>query len=291
MYPSEYLFWSVLPDDYNLPTFLATLTAYTLTGRVLVCILQFCRVDSLSGLFLAGAIYGWTVEGVVVATMYDDFPINLIWTGVAWHGLFSVMLVWLYVRKAALWSWPRYAAALVAVGVLFGIWSAFWPNEKPGFPTAWGVLADGLIASGGFILAQVIYDRAPAGSFKVTRTEAGFLGLLVLVMFGLQATARPSPVLAFYPILAGAALALLMFGRGKGPMILDIVVQSRASLGRRAALLTIPVMVAASFAATRWAVPGFPTNQAFYLGTIAAGTVFLATAVAMNLISKIRRGP
>ena len=290
MYPSEYLFWSALPDDYNLPTFLATLTAYTLTGRILVCILQFCRVDNLSGLFLAGAIYGWTVEGVVVGTMYDDFPINLIWTGVAWHGLFSVMLVWLFLRKAALWSWPRYAAALVAVGILFGIWSSFWPNEKPEFPTAWGVLVQGLMASSGFILAQVIYDRAPAGSFKVTRTEAGLLGLLVLVMFGVQASARPSPILAFYPIFACTALALLLLGRGKGQLILEVVVQSRASLGRRAALLTIPVAVAASFATTRWAVPGFPTNQVFYFGTIAAGTVFLAAAVAMNLVSKFRRG-
>ena len=78
----------------------------------------------------------------------------------------------------------------MAVGVLFGVWSAFWPNEKPDFPTAWGVLTEGLIASSGFILCQIIYDRLPAGSFKVTRTEAGILGFFVLMGFGLQAAHR-----------------------------------------------------------------------------------------------------
>ena len=67
MYPSEFLFWSVFPADYSVPVFLMTLTAYTILGRVLLAVLHFCSVRSLAGLFLAGAIYGWTAEGVVVA--------------------------------------------------------------------------------------------------------------------------------------------------------------------------------------------------------------------------------
>lgn len=286
MYPSEFLFWSVFPADYSVPVFLMTLTAYTILGRVLLAVLQFCSVRSLAGLFLAGAIYGWTAEGVVVGTMYDDFPINLIWTGVAWHGLLSVVLVWFFLRTAALWSWPRYGLALIASGLLFGTWAAFWPHERPEFPAATGVLWHGLVASCGFVCAQIIYDRIDPRHFAVSRTEAVILALIVVLVFAMQVTARMSPIVAVYPLLSGLILYFLVKGRDGGngrSLIVEEVTGARASIARRAALLIVPVTVAASFAATRWIAPAFPTNQLYYFVTIAAGTVLLLAAMRTHL--------
>ncbi|WP_240913615.1 hypothetical protein [Thermococcus sp. JdF3] len=77
-----------------------------------------------------GAVFGWLVEGVVVQTVYTDFPFQLIWTPLAWHALISV-LIGLYFAGEALsdWSVKKVSMLFVFIGAFWGFWASYWKLE------------------------------------------------------------------------------------------------------------------------------------------------------------------
>jgi hypothetical protein len=88
-------------------------------------------------MFLAGAVYGWLVEGGLIDTLYGTqpsapFPVSISITGLSWHALLSVMVGWWATGKALTASrlWGLVWISL-GVGVFWGVWAMFPRRETP----------------------------------------------------------------------------------------------------------------------------------------------------------------
>ena len=87
LFYSELVFWARPRPQDSLTGWLGTWLAYSLAGYVFLAAVQYFHVRDLWSLFLCGALFGWLTEGVIVQTMYDAFPLQISWTGLAWHAL------------------------------------------------------------------------------------------------------------------------------------------------------------------------------------------------------------
>ena len=105
MYFSELLFWARRAPGDSLAGWLGTWLVYSLTGFIMLSLGGHFRARSIWALFLAGAVFGWLTEGLVVQTAYEDLPLSLSFTGLAWHALISVLVGWRAMRVALRRGW------------------------------------------------------------------------------------------------------------------------------------------------------------------------------------------
>jgi len=155
------------------------------------------RVRSIWSLFLAGALCGWAIEGIL-PIMYAEMPGALLWPAGSWHVLINVILGWYLLRK--LLEKNNHLLTFIvfgALGLFWGFWGTwFWPLEGIGTIeelTAPLTLADFafftffstfFLASGYYIL-----DRFAGTSFTPSKGEfwlwavLSALGLIVLAQF------------------------------------------------------------------------------------------------------------
>jgi hypothetical protein len=84
--------------------------------------------------FLGGAVLGFGIEGVIVGTMYDAFPAQIIWTPLAWHGVVTGLLVLALPRSLARGALALQVLGLFALGLLGATWGLYWRNERPVMP-------------------------------------------------------------------------------------------------------------------------------------------------------------
>lgn len=134
---SENLFWFIPPPDISLSGWLLTWMAYS---TCTACALSFVLWSGAGGwpaAFLGGAVLGYLLEGIVVGTIYDAFPVQLVWTPLAWHALITGgVIIGLglaplrLIHRAALW---------LGVGVCASVWGLYWPTER-GTPQGSGPL-------------------------------------------------------------------------------------------------------------------------------------------------------
>ena len=127
MFFSEFVFWTRLKPEDSIEGIIYTGIFYALATFAFLVIIKKFNVKSIWALFLAGAFYGWIIEGIFVQTMYLGFPINISWTGLAWHALISVWIGFYYLRKTL--SENNYLKTILVsslIGLIWGIWSIFW---------------------------------------------------------------------------------------------------------------------------------------------------------------------
>jgi len=284
---SEQLFWA-RPGPWATPReVIPTFLAYTLATGLFLVTVAFFRVRSMAALFLAGAVYGWFLEGVIVQTMYDDFPLNLSFTGLAWHALISVMVGWVILPASLSGRSIRRTAGLAAtLGAGYGMWSLWWwtIEPPPAAPQAFTVYTLSLT-----LLLMASYGLAPRlglMAFRPSRVE-------IVVLLGLSAAwflivTLPSQPLALVvlPPLAGILLTALIRNRRR-EVRPD---QTQASLSRRPpsaahllALLALPATASAIYilAATLGSRP--PTGILLYLITVPLGFALLVWALVTTL--------
>ena len=133
LYFSEHLFWARVRPDDSLLNWLTTWLAYSLSAYVFLRLVSYFRVRNIWALFLAGAVFGWLTEGVIVQTTYESLPLSISFTGLAWHALITVWLGWYAVRKALLSSSMRTTVKLAAlIGLGYGLWAINWWLEPDG---------------------------------------------------------------------------------------------------------------------------------------------------------------
>jgi hypothetical protein len=155
------------------------------------------RVRSIWALFLAGALCGWAIEGIL-PIMYAEMPGALLWPAGSWHVLVNVILGWYLLRK--LLEKNRHLLTLIvfgALGLFWGFWGTwFWPLEgigtieeftaplTPADFTFFSLSSTFLLALGYYLL-----DRFAGTSFTPAKGEiwlwAGIsaLGLIFLAQF------------------------------------------------------------------------------------------------------------
>jgi len=179
-FASEMLFY-VTPehalDPLEIPF---TWLFYSATAWLCLGLAAWLGVRGWVSLFLIGCIFGWVIEGVVVATVYDALPWTIPFTAMSWHAVVSGLLVLGAGRIAVRWPWWRAALYWATLGVALGVWGQFWAIERTTMPSdsfTYAYLTGlGLIVP----LSNIGLDRLPP-LYPFKRIEA----LIWAILFGL----------------------------------------------------------------------------------------------------------
>ncbi len=197
--------------------FLELVMYYCLFSYVFLIVLEKFSVSSIAALVLAGSIYGWATEAMVVPLAHEAPPISWFWTSISWHALIDVILGWYLIRLAMRhMSAPKLVLLFVLTGVFWAVWATwFWAGDEPGAlaPLSagqfWGyAFATGAVWIGGMGLA----DRGAMHSFQTSKLEVGLVGLIGIGLLGITG-------LAFLPwslglvVLIGLSFAALANAR------------------------------------------------------------------------------
>jgi hypothetical protein len=147
---------------------------------------------------------------VIVGTIYESFPLQLVWTPLAWHGLLTGAVVIGLARAPR--SPLAQAGFWLAVGLGASVWALYWPFERPVLPDTPTLLV--YLAAPAVLVALshwMIDHLAP-----VPRPPAWLLWLSPVVLAGLwlvQTVVTLDPLrLSIIPVLALVIVAM----RGAG---------------------------------------------------------------------------
>ncbi len=251
---SEALFWVFPPAGATPAELAATVLAYALASACVVSALILTGAGGLAGLFLAGALLGFLIEGVIVNTMYDAFPFQLVWTPLAWHALITGLGVVVLPRVMAQRAAWQHALAMVALGAVGGLMAVYWPIERTDLPDTAAIFAYLL----GFGTLAVVGHMALDRLATLPRPRVWVLWVmpaLALVLWLIQSAADPRPQRLALPLMTGLTLwamrglqSPLSFGPATPPL-------------RHALFLLAPLTAAIAATLARGAPPGFPATN------------------------------
>ncbi len=120
---SEIAFWA---NPARLPDVFETVLYYSFTSYLLLWMISYFRLNGKYKIFLAGSIFGWIIEGILVFTVYEAIPFSIIWTGMAWHGLITILLGFYAADKILRKSFIQSSLFFSAIGLFLGFWATFW---------------------------------------------------------------------------------------------------------------------------------------------------------------------
>lgn len=129
---SENMFWTVPPPGFTVAGLVLTWLFYALAAAAALSAVLMTGASGLWAAFLGGAVLGYTVEGVLVGTIYEAFPFQLVWTPLGWHALLSGGLYGGLARAPM----PPGRALVVWSGasILALVFALYWPNERDVLP-------------------------------------------------------------------------------------------------------------------------------------------------------------
>jgi hypothetical protein len=278
---SELAFWSKYDPKGMAPReLLMTWLAYSIVAYVFLSVLALSRARSIWALFLAGAVYGWFVEGIVVQTMYDDFPINLSWTGLAWHALITILVGWYLIRKVLLEN--RYLKTVVVssvIGIVWGAWAVFWWVEYNAVTPLWQFSLYALIATLVLILFYAVHDLAHLAAFRPTWIEVGVLALIAVTYFVfVSLRAKPIAGIILPPLLAVVYFTLRKNRRSETRPDLFAAMQGKVRMLNYFGLLFVPLGAVAVYAIAQHLNLRLQTNIPFYyVSTVWGAAMFVAS--------------
>lgn len=282
---SEGMFWAHRRPDQSVADVAMTWLAYTVIGCLALAAARYASVSTVAGLFLVGALYGWLIEGAVAGTAFDQVPLQISWTGLAWHASLTVCLGWYALPVALRQGTPRDAVLVVGgLGLGFGLWAAGYVHDEEvvAVPSngAFATYAAGLALV--LALAYPICDRlAPPPTRMPGRRPVVVAGLITCAWFALGVVpTRPwgavmLPILLAVPLLPLRAAAR-RGDRARGPLLARPARPVR--LRRLAWLALLPVVAATTYALTEPFVGRAPTI-ATYVITLPGGVVALVWSV------------
>lgn len=179
------------------------------------------RVRTWAGAFWGACLFGFFVEGIPVAVLYEAIPFSIFWTSISWHAIISTALgLWLFRRVAARGSVVVQIAAFAVAGVYLGAWSVeLWSLQTDGSPWVWTPTTDiaWQMLSGWvlFVGGHIAFDLASRFTAVPARWELPMFGALTGLAFGAGMLIAAFPVSLILPVLA--ALAVWMMHRdGQG---------------------------------------------------------------------------
>jgi hypothetical protein len=268
MFFSEFLFVNVY-EEFDLGGLPLLWLVYSLEAYLLLAIIAHFRVRNRWALFLAGAVYGWLLEGVVVQTMYAAFPFQVAFTGLSWHALIDVLVgVWLVRRALHGGSLRRTARLAVLIGLFWGLWAIWWAWEVADVLTA-GEFALFAFGTG---LPLIPAYRALAGlepfSFRPQQRMVRLLAGLHVAIFVLVVAMIPYAALVLPPLLLLIYGALRRHRRSEAPARLSLSFEGHVSASQYAALALIPAVAAAAYALLMALEANIETNVILALATV-----------------------
>ncbi len=215
VWASENLFWVMPPPGITVGDFALTVLAYSIAAGVALSAVIWSGLGGLAGAFLGGCIMGLMAEGVIVGTMYQGFPLQLVWTPLAWHGAITGGVV-LGVGRATLSS-GRMALIWAAFGLAGAYWAQFWTAERQDLPQMWMlvvyIFGVGLVVP----LAHLVMDRMG----RLPRPRAWVLCVapgIALAVWTLQTLAEMNPLRLALPVMLAALLWVMWRLGQRGPV-------------------------------------------------------------------------
>ncbi len=256
VWASENLFWSAPRPDFSLIGLALTWGMYALCCAAALSAVMLTGVRGLAGLCLGGALLGWLTEGVIEGTMYDAFPVQLVWTPLAWHMLITSVGVLGVARAGLRWPLLRQALAWAGLGLFGAVWALYWPVERtdqPGLLPAWLYLVGmGVLVVGAFWALDRPAPRALPRTWVLWVAPA-----LLAVFWGLRVVAAPMPALLALPVLIGVTLwAMRRLGKGAQGW----PDWQRAAHPARHLLFLIAPLIATLGIVPGWQAGGLPVN-------------------------------
>ncbi|HLC73690.1 MAG TPA: hypothetical protein VJH20_03570 [Candidatus Nanoarchaeia archaeon] len=183
---SESLFWAWPNPDESILWILVGWLLYSIFAFVFLLNIDMFKANSIWAVFLVGAVYGWLNEGLVAITTYDltyGLPLNISWTGLAWHAIISVLIGWYYVRKILAENNYKKTIILASlIGFFYGFWAIYWPIEKA------AIAIDKFSQQAVFftlllIAAHIVYDKVKLTEFKASKKEKAILWAISVLYF------------------------------------------------------------------------------------------------------------
>jgi hypothetical protein len=200
---SEWMFWSGRPPNETfLSEALPSWIAYAFITYFFITAVSYFRARSFWAVFLCGALYGWLLEGVLVQTMYDAFPMQISFTGLAWHALISVMFGWWWLPRRLRES--RAIIPCLLFGVALGLWSIGWwlePDVAVAAPES--VFFYNFVFGIPLVPAYVLWGRFKLADFHPSRLELIIATLLLALYFAfITVPTQPLALPVLPPLLA-----------------------------------------------------------------------------------------
>ena len=296
---SELLFWARKRPDDSLGEWMITWLAYSLMAFVFLLIVSYFKVNNIWALFLAGAVFGWLGEGIVVQTTYESLPLSISFTALAWHALITVWIGWYAIRKSLRASNPFSTLKLsLTIGLCYGLWAIMWWLEPDGGVSSVAEFAVFSIAA--VILAIPAYwlaDWSSSESFHPNRwASIVILGLFALMFFFVAVPTVPLAIIIL-PILLGLAYLGLRWNRlteNDGSMLTSF--SNPVSAWKYFSLLGIPFAGVSFYALAASLNLQWQTNWVLYLITTPLGFILFGVSLYMlwkrarkQRVSSIRR--
>ncbi len=206
---SEVMFWSRWRPSDTLTGLVEAWLVYSIPSFFLLLALSRLGSDDADSAILAGAVFGWLVEGVIVQEAYAAFPFQLVWTPLAWHALISVLLgLHLAGRALGEWSAPRSAAFFAAVGAFWGFWATYWKLED-GFAIPVKDFASyALFGALTLSASYVALSLSRPWDFSPSRAEVAAFGALLAPFAAATLLQVPEAAAILPPLLTISLLAM-----------------------------------------------------------------------------------
>ncbi len=200
-------FGRIFGTDDSLGNWISTWIAYSLLAYIFLRLVSYFRVKGFWALFLAGAVFGWLAEGVIVQTTYESLPLSISFTGLAWHALITVGIGWYAIRKVILspniWSGIKLSSL---IGLIYGFWAISWWVEPDGRISSVSEFAIfTFITTTLVILAYWMANWSSSTPMKWNRWTTVVISILfVLYFFFVTVPASPIAIIIL-PVLLGFA--------------------------------------------------------------------------------------
>ena len=218
---SERVYWYVHGASFE--SILAVAAFYMIPALAGLWAIGSGPSNRLHQLILAGAIFGFVVEGVLTTVVYEDGVLPIMAAlFVGWHGLLSVVAFWYLARR---WLLERRRGRLMigsaTVGLLWGIWSIVYtlPEASEDFEEGFTVMEPGefaiygLVVGVAFAAAHYLIGYVWPERFRPGKWGSRGIALLLLAYAALAVL----PVVPWAPlkfgILVGGSLWLLRRSR------------------------------------------------------------------------------
>ncbi|HIP72404.1 MAG TPA: hypothetical protein EYH05_13540 [Anaerolineae bacterium] len=192
-----------------LGTLAKLLLFYGLPAYIFLTAVSLFRGRTVWAIFLAGALYGWIVEGVVVWQMYEALPFTISWTPLGWHVIIDVLLGWYLARWLLLKDRYGVTAVLaIALGAFWGLWATwYWQDGRLIPPAEFALFA--LFTGGLWVLANGLLTPFIGHPFQPSKIEIGLLLTATAGLFALNIlTILPVAILVLPPLFIVTLFAL-----------------------------------------------------------------------------------
>ena len=290
VYFSEMLFWARPLEATTFPGILSAILVYAFAAWLFLAVVTVFRVRSLAALFLAGAVFGWLIEGVFVQTLYGELPISVSLTGLSWHALITVLFGWYLLqwtlRFASMW---RTLGIAILAGAITGAWSLTWWAETGERTPVITFAAYVAVATLVLILVYWLISLLRVSAFRPTLVETVIVLLLALAYFALVTV--PTQPLALFILPPLLLIVLLTLYRNRRvetrSSLLILLAAYPVRLANALALLAFPLAATAVYALAFETGFSFNTGAIVYIVTIPAG--FLLFIWALISIWRRRR--